>query len=147
MSDIEVVFTANQPGNKAFGYGTIKVAGISINYSVYPSPYNLGIMLNLPSHRSMKDGVPQMKDGKPLYINDVYIADPALRIKIDEAVLNAMYNKGIRVTPGIPYTKPATSGNFTPASNTFEQRSTSVPTTPVVPVVAERPTFDDDLPF
>jgi hypothetical protein len=143
MSDIEVVFNPSSiPGGKTLGYGAFKIAGVSINYSVYSSPYNLGINVSLPSHRSMKDGQPVMKDGKAVYVNDVYIADWALKTKLEEAVVNAMYNKGIIVPPGIPYP----SKGQTP----FPTSAPVVRFTPPVipePVEAQRPIYDEELPF
>ena len=149
MSDIEVVFTANPTGSKSLGYGTFKVAGISINYSVFSSPYNLGIMLNLPSHRSMKDGVAQMKDGKPHYINDVYIGDWALKTRIEEAVINAMYNKGVEVPPGIPYLKNGEARTASAPPTAFEQKVKEAITeqVPVKTVEKQLPEYDLDLPF
>ena len=84
------------PNSKAFGYGSIDFAGVSVNYSVYPSQYGLGIMVSLPSRPKMKNGV-QERDGqgRPMYNNEVFIRDLNIRSLVDEAVINAMANKGV----------------------------------------------------
>lgn len=84
------------PNSKAFGYGSIDFAGVSVNYSVYPSQYGLGIMVALPSRPKMKNGV-QERDaqGRPAYNNEVFIRDASIRALVDEAVINAMANKGV----------------------------------------------------
>ena len=84
-------------GSKAIGYGSVDFAGVSVNYTVYPSTYGLGIGVVYPSRPRMKDGV-QVKDpttGKPVYNNEVFIKDFNIRTLADEAVLNAMSNKGV----------------------------------------------------
>ena len=84
------------PNSKAFGYGSIDFAGVSVNYSVYPSQYGLGIMVALPSRPKMKNGV-QERDaqGRPAYNNEVFIRDASIRALVDEAVINAMANRGV----------------------------------------------------
>lgn len=88
--------TSSIPNSKAFGYGSIDFAGVSVNYSVYPSNYGLGIMVSLPSRPKMKNGV-QERDGqgRPMYNNEVFIRDLNIRSLVDEAVINAMANKGV----------------------------------------------------
>ena len=96
-TNISATFNASSiPNSKAFGYGSIDFAGVSVNYSVYPSQYGLGIMVSLPSRPKMKNGV-QERDGqgRPMYNNEVFIRDLNIRSLVDEAVINAMANKGV----------------------------------------------------
>lgn len=96
-TNISAVFHPSSiPNSKAFGFGSIDFAGVSVNYSVYPSNYGLGIMVSLPSRPKMKNGV-QERDaqGRPAYNNEVFIRDMAIRNLVDEAVINAMANKGV----------------------------------------------------
>ena len=63
-TNISATFNASSiPNSKAFGYGSIDFAGVSVNYSVYPSQYGLGIMVSLPSRPKIKNGV-QERDGQ-----------------------------------------------------------------------------------
>ena len=96
-TNISATFNASSiPNSKAFGYGSIDFAGVSVNYSVYPSQYGLGIMVSLPSRPKIKNGV-QERDGqgRPMYNNEVFIRDLNIRSLVDEAVINAMANKGV----------------------------------------------------
>lgn len=90
-------FPSNIPGSKSFGYGTVDFAGVCVNYTAYPSSYGLGVMVSYPSRPRMKNGV-QERDpntGRALYINEVFVRDMALRNIVEEAVVNAMANKGV----------------------------------------------------
>lgn len=96
-TDITVTFTPSSlPNSKSLGYGQINICGVIIAYSVLPSNYNLGIFVSYPSKPVIKNGV-QERDatGKPKYFQEVYVADQNTRSLIDEAVLNAMLNKGV----------------------------------------------------
>lgn len=97
-----------------------------------------------PSHKTMKDGQPVYKDGKPQYTSDVYITNVDDRARVEEAVLNAMYNKGVTVTPGTN-NSPNTSNSFTPPS----QPSKNVQVTTSTPQQSNNTplSYDDDLPF
>lgn len=96
-NNISASFNVNGiPGSKAFGYGSVDFAGISVNYTVYPSPHGLGIMVSYPSRPRMKGGVQERDaNNRPMYVNEVFIKDLTIRGLADEAVLNAMANKGV----------------------------------------------------
>lgn len=98
-TDILVTFNPNSlQGSRSLGYGQINIFGIMISYSVYPSNFGLGFMVSYPSKPSMKNGVQEMdQNGKPKYFKEVYVQNIELRNMIDNAVQNAMANKGVYV--------------------------------------------------
>lgn len=105
---IEAVFfpAGNSSGNQ-LGYGSIKLHGISINYTVFRSPRSeSGIFVSLPSRKKIVNGQQVMKDGKPEYINEVFM-ERETRIEVDEIIKNCMYNRGITVDSEIE--QPVTS--------------------------------------
>ncbi len=155
------------PGSKAFGYGSVDFAGISVNYTVYPSPHGLGIMVSYPSRPRMKNGV-QERDaqGRPAYVNEVFIRDASIRLLADEAVLNAMANKGVYTQQTAQHAQQA--GQYvghvvqSPVSQVFDNPAEEVRTiptpAPIPQVVTPTPVqqsvlggnstvCDDDLPF
>lgn len=169
QTDISVIFNQNGiPGNRALGYGSVNILGIVLSYTVYPSPYGLGFMVSFASKPVIKDGV-QEKDanGRPKYFKEVYIQNIDLRNMIDEAVQNAMANKGVIVgqaatmsgqSQSTPPQQPSTSFSqpaVTPAA------SNPVPTQATQPTASPQPTTvetyntslgssiiaDDELPF
>lgn len=146
--NISANFNVNTLANsRAFGYGSIDFSGVSVNYTVYPSNYGLGIMVALPSRPKMKQGV-QEKDtnGRPVYVHEVFIKDPSIRTLVDEAVLDAMANKGVYTEKtAIEAQKAGVSvTNVVPNSdsNSFSNPNTTAP-------VKSSPTVkaDDELPF
>ena len=150
------------PGSKAFGYGSVDFAGVSVNYTVYPSPHGLGIMVSYPSRPRMKNGV-QERDavtGRLSYTNEVFIRDASLRLLADEAVLNAMANKGVYTQQTAQQAQQA--GQYvnkvvqSPNNQMFDNPEAVQPkaplpvSTPIVqaPVLSANSTMcDDDLPF
>lgn len=98
-TDISVIFNPNSlQGSRSLGYGQINIFGIIISYSVFPSNFGLGFMVSYPSKPSIKNGVQEMdQNGKPKYFKEVYIQNIELRNMIDNAVQNAMANKGVFV--------------------------------------------------
>lgn len=98
-TDIAVIFNPNTlQGSRSLGYGQINILGIIISYSVYPSNFGLGFMVSYPSKPSIKNGVQELdQNGKPKYFKEVYIQNIELRNMIDNAVQNAMANKGVYV--------------------------------------------------
>ena len=56
-NNISASFFPNTTSSRSFGYGSIDFAGVSVNYSVMPSQYGLGIFVMYPSRPKMKDGV------------------------------------------------------------------------------------------
>ena len=95
-NNISASFFPNTTSSRSFGYGSIDFAGVSVNYSVMPSQYGLGIFVMYPSRPKMKDGVHEKdQNGRPAYTNEVFIKDLHLRTLVDEVVLNAMANKGV----------------------------------------------------
>lgn len=174
-TNISATFNVSSiPNSKAFGYGSIDFAGVSVNYSVYPSQYGLGIMVSLPSRPKMKNGV-QEKDaqGRPMYNNEVFIRDASIRSLVDEAVVNAMANKGVytaqtaasaqqagQYVGQVVQAQPATNMNRsfdnpqvatpTPTPVQAVQQPVSQPQPIVTPVqnsVNSSAVWDEDLPF
>lgn len=123
-TDIAVIFNPNTiPGSRSLGYGQINILGIMISFTLYPSNFGLGFMVSYPSKPSMKNGVQELDaNGKPKYFKEVYIQNIELRNMIDNAVQNAMANKGVFVgqPPAQPqqanYQQPQTG--FTPPAQT-----------------------------
>lgn len=123
-TDISVIFHPNTiQGSRSLGYGQINILGIMISFTLYPSNFGLGFMVSYPSKPSMKNGVQELDaNGKPKYFKEVYIQNIELRNMIDNAVQNAMANKGVYVgqPPAQPqqanYQQPQTG--FTPPAQT-----------------------------
>ena len=169
-NNISASFFPNTTSSRSFGYGSIDFAGVSVNYSVMPSQYGLGIFVMYPSRPKMKDGVHEKdQNGRPAYTNEVFIKDLHLRTLVDEVVLNAMANKGVYthataqqvqqaggyVAP-VNNSVPSTSFNAPPAKVADEQVKSQieentqkeeveieVKTTPVTNSVK----YEDELPF
>lgn len=79
------------PGSRSLGVGQLNVCGIVINFTVYPSQYGQGFLVSFPSRPVIKNGVHEVDNfGKKKYMNEVYIADQAVRPIVDDAVLQAM---------------------------------------------------------
>lgn len=164
QTDISVIFNQNGiPGNRALGYGSVNILGIVLSYTVYPSPYGLGFMVSFASKPVMKDGV-QEKDanGRPKYFKEVYIQNIDLRNMIDEAVQNAMANKGIVVgqaatlagqPQSAPPQQPSTSFSQPTASNPAPTQATQPTATPQSTIETYNTSLgssiiaDDELPF
>jgi hypothetical protein len=151
-TDIIVSFNPNTlQGSRSLGYGQVNILGIIISYTVYPSNFGLGFMVSYPSKPSIKNGVHELDAaGKPKYFKEVYIQNIELRNMIDNAVQNAMANKGVYVNQPAQQAAPPQQNNFVnpvqfnaqqnsntfqaPASNTFTQQSAPVQQAPA-PVV------------
>lgn len=175
-TDITVNFHPSTiPGTRTYGIGTLSFFGaININFTVWPSQFGLGIMVAFPSRQAFKDGQPVLDEkGKNKYYNEVYISNYELRSMIDNAVINAMANKGIVVNPPSSqmqsqhsYQQPRPSYNNNQQSTSFNQvvpqpNNTTVssgavnagaqfnnPTTSSAgPSPGSSITADDDLPF
>lgn len=85
-------------GSRSLGVGQLNVSGIIISFTVYPSNYGQGFLISYPSKPVIKNGIQELDDkGKPKYFNEVYIADPNTRALVENAVLNAMQNKGVYI--------------------------------------------------
>ena len=82
---------------KAIGNGMLDMAGIGIQYSVYVSAYtDSGLLISLPSKALYVNGQPVKNErGYSVFDNLVTIANKDIQSIIDEAVLNAMANKGV----------------------------------------------------
>ena len=123
-TDISVIFHPNTiQGSRSLGYGQINILGIMISFTLYPSNFGLGFMVSYPSKPSIKNGVQELDaNGKPKYFKEVYIQNIELRNMIDNAVQNAMANKGVYVGQPAPqqqqanYQQPQTG--FTPPAQT-----------------------------
>jgi hypothetical protein len=166
QTDISVIFNQNGiPGNRALGYGSVNILGIVLSYTVYPSPYGLGFMVSFASKPVIKDGV-QEKDanGRPKYFKEVYIQNIDLRNMIDEAVQNAMANKGVVVGQAATLAGQPQSAPPQQPSTNFSQPAVTAsnPAPPQVtqPTATPQPTIetyntslgssiiaDDELPF
>lgn len=132
------------PGSRSLGVGQLNVCGIVINFTVYPSQYGQGFLVSFPSRPVIKNGVHEVDNfGKKKYMNEVYIADQAVRPIVDDAVLQAMQNKGITVQQ--PTQQPQNNRNFSSQSNpqSFAQQNTSGNNIPLTGSVMS----GDDLPF
>ena len=168
QTDISATFTANAQGSRSLGYGMLDIGGISISYSVLPSPYGLGFFISYPS-KPTKDVDPST--GKPKYFQEVFIKNMELRSMIDYAVSNAMENKGLIIKPtgrdfpsrqgGAPSTSfnqasPAVSQhNGIPSGQGFNPPPAYAAASPAVapavsyakPQPVATPEIDDELPF
>lgn len=173
-NNISATFNVNGiPGSKAFGYGSVDFAGVSVNYTVYPSPHGLGIMVSYPSRPRMKGGVQERDaNNRPMYVNEVFIRDINIRNLADEAVLNAMANKGVYTQQSAQQAQAA--GQYVQqvvqpvasTRHTFDnpEETTQTPQKVIQPVATPAPTptytpppqtvmagnstvCDDDLPF
>lgn len=142
MAITATFFETPNSGTK-LGYGSLKVEGIFINYIVYSSTRNeSGIFVALPSRRKIVDGQQVMKDGRPEYVNDVY-AEPEARFHMDEAVKNAMQNRGFNY-------ETAAASSSVPSHNFSTPTATAAPTpAPKVETTFEQNGVadDEDLPF
>lgn len=142
-------FPAGNSSGSQLGYGSLKIHGISINYTVFRSPRSdSGIFVSLPSRKKIVNGQQVMKDGKPEYVNEVFM-ERETRAEIDELIKNSMYNRGITVdattTTSIPshsFSSPTNSENK-PSSSPPKQESYDL--TRQSQVVSDNE--DDELPF
>ena len=150
-SDITATFHPSTiQGSRSLGVGQLNVCGIVINFTVYPSQYGQGFLVSFPSRPVMKNGVHEVDAyGKKKYMNEVYIADQTVRPLVDDAVLQAMVNKGVTVNqpapqqnnrnfsqPNTGFQPPVQQNNHTSFANTSGE---SAPTASVM--------TGDDLPF
>ena len=137
-------------GSRSLGVGQLNVCGIVINFTVYPSQYGQGFLVSFPSRPVIKNGVHEVDaQGKKKYMNEVYIADQSVRPLVDDAVLQAMQNKGVSVAQ--PTAQPSNRG-FSQPSTSFQNPSqqngntsftnTSGDSAPTASVMT-----GDDLPF
>lgn len=97
-TDIEVSFLPSTiPGAKTYGIATINVGGICILTTIFKSALGAGFFISYPNKPILaKDGTQERDEkGKPKYRNEVYIKDAELRGILEDAVLNAMANKGV----------------------------------------------------
>lgn len=130
---LDVQFFASENSTSNYlGYGSVKVSGFSINFTVFKSlKTESGIFVAMPSHKKIVDGKEVIKDGKVEYVSEVYIYDREVRHALDEAVKNSLFNQGISYEASRP-----PEHTFTP-DKAPEIKTTQQPT------VDE----DDDLPF
>lgn len=137
------------PGSRSLGVGQLNVCGIVINFTVYPSQYGQGFLVSFPSRPVIKNGVHEVDQyGKKKYMNEVYIADQSVRPIIDDAVLQAMTNKGITVQQ--PTQQPQGNRGFAAPTNpqSFVQQNTSSHNTSGSEISLTASVISgDDLPF
>lgn len=131
-------------GSRSLGYGQLNVGGIVINFTVYPSQYGQGFYVSFPSRPAMKNGVQEIDErGQKKYVNEVYISEQSVRPLVDDAVLQAMQNKGLTVPTPTPQTN---NRSFAPpvqeAARSFVN-STPSPS----PTYGSSVVTGDDLPF
>lgn len=128
-SDISATFYPSTfDGAKSLGVGQLNIGGIVINFTVYPSNYGQGFYVSLPSRPDIKNGVHEVDEkGRKKYINEVYIAEQAVRPLVDDAVLQAMQNKGVTVDQPKQQAFQAPSARSNPRS--FSPPSSSSPNT------------------
>lgn len=174
-NNISASFFPNTTSSRSFGYGSIDFAGVSVNYSVMPSQYGLGIFVMFPSRPKMKDGVHEKdQNGRPAYTNEVFIKDLHLRTLVDEVVLNAMANKGVythataqQVQQAGGYVAPTNvsstpSVSFNPPNTSFNTSSTQTNVQSTVEEITQKEEveievkttpvtnsvkYEDELPF
>lgn len=96
-SDVSATFYPSTFQGSSMGVGQLNICGIVINFTVYPSQYGQGILVSFPSKPVIKNGEHVMENGKKKYNNEVYVADRSIQPIIDNAVLQAMQNKGVTV--------------------------------------------------
>ena len=167
-TDISVIFHPNTiAGSRSLGYGQVNILGIMISFTLYPSNFGLGFMVSYPSKPSIKNGVQELDaNGKPKYFKEVYIQNIELRNMIDNAVQNAMANKGVYTQQTAQHAQQA--GQYvghvvqSPVSQVFDNPAEEVRTiptpAPIPQVVTPTPVqqsvlggnstvCDDDLPF
>lgn len=135
-NEVSASFFSNSFENsKEIGFGFLNIAGLAVNYKVYPSPYDYGFMIAFPSKPKMKNGIHQTdeKTGKPAYFNEVYIKDQEIKPILYEAVQKAMQNNGIDIE---------NLGSKTNTQTGFSPLPKTTPTKIATPVQ-----MDDDLPF
>lgn len=136
-------------GSRSLGVGQLNVCGIVINFTVYPSQYGQGFLVSFPSRPVIKNGVHEIDQyGKKKYMNEVYIADQTVRPIVDDAVLQAMTNKGITVQQ--PAQQPQGNRGFVQQGNpqSFAQQNTSFNNTSGSEIsLTASVTSGDDLPF
>jgi hypothetical protein len=137
------------PGSRSLGVGQLNVCGIVINFTVYPSQYGQGFLVSFPSRPVIKNGVHEVDQyGKKKYMNEVYIADQSVRPIVDDAVLQAMTNKGITVQQ--PTQQPQGNRGFAQSNpQSFAQQNTSFNNTPTGSEISLTASVisGDDLPF
>lgn len=111
-TDITATFhPSTLPNSRSLGIGQLNVCGVIISYSVYPSQYGLGFLVSYPSKPSMKNGVQEIDaKGKPKYFNEVYVADQNTRGMLENAIQNAMANRGIYIQPPTQQPQPSYGG-------------------------------------
>lgn len=173
-TDITATFHASTiPNSRSLGVGQLNVCGIIISFTVYPSNYGQGFLISYPSKPAIKNGVQELDaKGKPKYFNEVYVADVNTRAMIEDAVLNAMQNRGVYIqqpqaqpqgqarpynapqqTYQQPYQQPQqqyiNGQGVSNAANSFTPPSTANPVnvTPTVSLPGSSVIGADDLPF
>lgn len=148
-SDVTATFHPSTiPGSRSLGVGQLNVCGIVINFTVYPSQYGQGFLVSFPSRPVIKNGVHEVDQyGKKKYMNEVYIADQSVRPIVDDAVLQAMVNKGVSIQQ--PPAQPDNRGFNRPSNpQSFAQQNTSFSNTTGSEIsLTASVTSGDDLPF
>lgn len=156
-TDISATFHPSTiQGSRSLGVGQLNVAGIIISFTVYPSNFGQGFLISFPSKPSIKNGVQEtdMKTGKPKYFNEVYIADQNTKTMVENAVLNAMSNRGVYVNapaaqPQQSYQQPQQFINGQGVSSNPSQfnQPTARTVAPTVSSPGSSIVGADDLPF
>ena len=148
-TDITATFHASTiPNSRSLGVGQLNVCGIIISFTVYPSNYGQGFLISYPSKPAIKNGVQELDaKGKPKYFNEVYIADVNTRAMIEDAVLNAMQNRGVYIQQ--PQQQYINGQGVSNAANSFTPPTTANPVnvTPTVSLPGSSVIGADDLPF
>lgn len=109
-NNTSATFTPNtDTTKKAIGSGILSLAGVQIQYSVFSSGYKpSGILVSLPSKALYVDNkVVKDQNGRIVYDSLVSISDPEINTLIDEAVINAMANKGVYLANNAQQAKAA----------------------------------------
>lgn len=151
-TDVNATFhPSTYQDSRSLGVGQLNICGIVINFTVYPSQYGQGFLVSFPSRPVIKNGVHEVDQfGKKKYMNEVYIADQAVKPIIDDAVLQAMQNKGVVVEVPSP-----TNQNSGQGQRSFNQPQSKPNTSFAPPTTSSNHSYEtassvvsgDDLPF
>lgn len=109
-NNVSATFTLNDDSSKkAIGTGILNLAGIQILYSAYASGYKpSGLLVSLPSKALYNEGRPVVgQNGRTVYESLVSVVDPDIQPYIDEAIINAMANKGIYLSTHVEQAEQA----------------------------------------
>lgn len=133
QNDVRATFNPSAEGHRSLGYGSIILFDeLFINYTVIKSNYGLGFFVILPSRQVIKNGVPEKdENGRNKYSNEVFVKNGDIKHYIDNAVQNAMINKGVHIDPPQPTQNNSYSNTQTSNTSNSSDFSSYINTAPV----------------